>query len=282
MTMTSSPRCSAATQTTAGSTDNSAGGGGGAPTKRKRSATARAPSSSTDKVGGRTRFRETPAAEASSFTDGVGLATFDRAAGGRSNPGGDPAVVMPWLGFGTYRLGGGRQEAKDAVARALECGYRAIDTAFVYGGETTERAVGEAVRDALARGTLPSRDRVFITTKHWRKYHGYGPALQCLNLSLKRLGLDYVDLWLMHWPGPAYVTMHRRREVVEADPWRYAATDSAEMAALRAETWRAMEDAARRGLCRAIGVSNMTVAHLEMLKKTATTWPPAVNQVELQ
>ena len=191
-----------------------------------------------------------------------------------------PVVIMPWLGFGTYRLG--KEQAKHAVAQALECGYRAIDSAFIYGGETTEKLVGEAVRDALERGVIHSRNEVFITTKHWRKYHGYEPTLQCLKLSLKRLQVDFVDLYLMHWPGPAWKTMHRKKEVVETDPWHYAVTESTEMVSVRAETWRAMEDAVKKGLCRAIGVSNMKVGHLEELKKTATLWPPAVNQVEFQ
>lgn len=217
-------------------------------------------------------WSEKQAAEASCLTDGVKLASF-----GKDD---DDEVIMPWLGYGTYRLG--KQQAQGAVLQALEVGYRAIDTAFIYGGETTERLVGQAVQKAIDKGILESRQEVFVTTKHWRKYHGYEPTLQCLKLSLKRLQLDYVDLWLMHWPGPAWTTMHRKKEVVQADPWHYAATDATEMASQRAETWQAMEDAVRRGLCRAIGVSNMTVDHLKTLKKTATMWPPAVNQVEFQ
>jgi len=218
-------------------------------------------------------FRATSAAEATCLTDGVQLVSFAGAV--KEDP-----VIMPWMGFGTYRLG--KEQAQTAVRQALECGYRAIDTAFIYGGETTERLVGQAVKEAVERGVLESRDAVFITTKHWRKYHGYEPTLQCLNLSLKRLQTEYVDLWLMHWPGPAWTTMHRKKEVVESDPWHYASTDATEIEAVRAETWRAMEDAVRQGKCRAIGVSNMTVQHLKTLKKTAIMWPPAVNQVEFQ
>ena len=164
------------------------------------------------------------------------------------------------------------------------CSFNAIDTAFIYGGETTEKLVGNALESALANGIIQSRAEVFITTKHWRKYHGYDASLECLETSLKRLRLDYVDLWLMHWPGPAWKTMTRRKDVVEENPWFYAQTNQEEHEIVTqwAETWRAMEDAYRKGLTRAIGVSNMTVRHLEKLKETATLWPPAVNQVEFQ
>ena len=184
---------------------------------------------------------------------------------------------MPWIGFGTYKLG--EKEAKAATLQALQHGYRAIDTAFIYAGEKTEKQVGLA----LAASKL-ARDDVFLTTKHWRKYHGYEPAKKCLALSLSRLGVTHVDLWLMHWPGPAWSTMNRRKDLIEAHGrWHYAAEgmDEGAMPALRAETWRAMEDALAEGKARAIGVSNFTVAHLETLKKTARVWPPAVNQVEL-
>ncbi len=186
-------------------------------------------------------------------------------------------ILMPWIGFGTYKLG--EKEAKAATLQALQHGYRAIDTAFIYAGEKTEKQVGLA----LAASKL-SRDDIFLTTKHWRKYHGYEPAKKCLALSLSRLGVTHVDLWLMHWPGPAWSTMNRRKDLIEAHGrWHYAAEgmDEGAMPALRAETWRAMEDALAEGKARAIGVSNFTVAHLETLKKTARVWPPAVNQVEL-
>ena len=115
------------------------------------------------------------------------------------------------------------------------------------------------------------------------QFHGYEASLGCLQRSLSRLGLEYVDLWLMHWPGPAWTTMNRESsKLAQHGPWHYAAAGHGqdEIAALRAETWRAMEAAQRAGKARAIGVSNFTVAHLEALKRTATVWPPAVNQVE--
>ena len=194
--------------------------------------------------------------------------------------GGEP-VLMPAVGFGTYKFKGGGT-AQRATAEALKLGYRLIDTAFVYGGEKTEGEVGKA----LASSTCPvPRDEVFVVTKHWRKYHGYAPTLECLDKSLSRLGLAFVDLYLMHWPGPAYTVMGKSKAVMEASPlgpfvYAHKGHERENMRALRAETWRAMEDALKAGKCRAIGVSNMTVAHLEALKATATVWPPAVNQVE--
>ena len=231
-------------------------------------------------------FREVNSDEASVLTDGIRLSRsqpIQRSCGEDSElNSNDDVVVLPWLGFGTYKLG--QQSAYSATLQALEAGYRCIDTAFIYGGEKTETAVGKAIETALENGILQSRHELFVTTKHWRKYHGYEASLKCLKLSLKRLKLDYVDLWLMHWPGPAYNTMARRKDVLEKDgPWAYSTVASEEhMIQLRAETWRAMEDALRiKGLCRAVGVSNFSVRHLETLKKTATLWPPAVNQVEL-
>ncbi|EEC45901.1 predicted protein, partial [Phaeodactylum tricornutum CCAP 1055/1] len=175
-------------------------------------------------------------------------------------PGSRPPVILPWVGFGTYKLG--KTQAMSATLQALQQGYRGIDTAFIYGGETTERLVGQALNQAFQKGIVHSREEIFLTTKHWRKYHGYDLTMECLRLSLNRLDTSYLDLYLMHWPGPAWTTMCRNKDE-------------------RAETWRAMEDAYRQGLVRAIGVSNMTVQHLRKLKESASIWPPACNQVEV-
>jgi diketogulonate reductase-like aldo/keto reductase len=242
--------------------------------KRKRRTAAAAAVNDDDKDCKTNCFRETSAAAASCLTDGVVLATPAAAAGTNTNKN-DAVVIMPWMGFGTYKLG--KAAVVPAVLQALQTGYRAIDTAFIYGGETTEKLV----QQALEQHTL-QRAELFVTTKHWRKYHGYEPTLQCLRLSLLRLQLDHVDLYLMHWPGPAWTTMHRLKQTVQKDPWHYAATDAPHMAAQRAETWRGMEEAVRRKWCRAIGVSNFSVQHLQTLKTTAVLWPPAVNQVEFQ
>ena len=209
-------------------------------------------------------FRATAADEAKSLTDGVLLSDN---------------VILPWIGYGTYKLGKGNAYAPTLCA--LKCGYRCIDTAFIYSGETTEREVGNAIQQALRDNILSKREDVFLITKHWRKYHGYDGTLECLRLSLSRLQVDHVDLWLMHWPGPAYKTMNRRSDVLEKEgPWYYATTLKEDMAKVRAETWRAMEDLLEQGKARAIGVSNFSVQHLETLKETARYWPPSVNQVE--
>eukprot|EP00986_Skeletonema_menzelii_P009769 scaffold4530_cov146-Skeletonema_menzelii.AAC.12 len=195
-------------------------------------------------------------------------------------------VLMPWVGFGTYRLG--KRQSRTATFEAIKSGYRQIDTAFVYGGQTTELEVGKALQDALKMGVINSRQDVFITTKQWREYHGYDASMNCLELSLERLGLDYVDMWMMHWPGPCFESRDRRQTnssesaANKEDPWCHAKEGMGinDIAALRADSWRAMEDAYRQGKARSIAVSNFTVKHLETLKETATLWPPAVNQIE--
>jgi aldehyde reductase len=214
--------------------------------------------------GSSSKFHVTTAAEATSLTDGAGLAN---------------GIILPWIGYGTYKLG--KTTARESTLEALRQGYRCIDTAFIYGGETTEKQVGLAIQEAIQEGTLDALSDLVIITKHWRKYHGYEPTLECLRLSLKRLQVDSVDLWLMHWPGPAWTTMNRRKdEIQKHGPWVYATHSKEDLPSLRAETWRAMEDSVKAGKVKAIGVSNFSIAHLERLKNTATIWPPAVNQIE--
>jgi diketogulonate reductase-like aldo/keto reductase len=209
-------------------------------------------------------FRVTSAASAKNLTDGVLLK--------------NTMVVLPWMGYGTYKLG--KEIARQCTLEALRQGYRCIDTAFIYGGESTERQVGLAIKDAMEEGFL-ERQNLCLVTKHWRKYHGYEPSLECLRLSLMRLELEYVDLWLMHWPGPAWKTMTRSiDEMQKRGPWHYAVHPKEELPTIRAETWRAMEDSYKSGKVKAIGVCNFTIQHLKRLKKTATIWPPAVNQIE--
>ena len=152
-------------------------------------------------------------------------------------------VEMPYLGLGVYRARPGR-EAQTALRFALDDGYRLIDTATLYGNEAD---VGKAVRES----GIP-RDEVFVTTKLWNSDHGYDETLKACERSLRVLGLDYVDLYLIHWPVES-----RRRE-----------------------TWSAMETLYARGWARAIGVSNYMVRHLEELLEGAQI-PPAVDQVEL-
>ncbi|MFI1914861.1 aldo/keto reductase [Nocardia sp. NPDC020380] len=152
--------------------------------------------------------------------------------------------VMPKLGFGVYKVVG--DEAVGTIHTALELGYRSIDTASFYGNE-------EEVGRAIAESGLP-RDEVFVTTKLWNADQGYDAAMRAFDTSLKRLGLDYLDLFLIHWPVPS--------------------------ADLYVDTFRALQALKRQGRVVSIGVSNFKKAHLErVMAETGET--PAVNQVEL-
>jgi len=153
-------------------------------------------------------------------------------------------VEIPQLGLGVFQVP--NAETAQAVTTALEAGYRSIDTAKIY---DNERGVGEAVR---ASGL--AREELFLTTKLWNDEHGSDATLKALDDSLSRLGTDYVDLYLVHWPVPSQD--------------RYV------------ETWKAFEKIASDGRARAIGVSNFPQRHLQrLLDETGTV--PAVNQVEL-
>ncbi|MEH3147529.1 MAG: aldo/keto reductase [Methylobacterium frigidaeris] len=151
---------------------------------------------------------------------------------------------IPRLGFGVWRVEDA--QAPEIVGTALAAGYRSVDTAAAYGNEA---GVGRAIRESGL-----SRDEVFVTTKLWNDRHGTDAALRAFDESLARLGLDHVDLYLVHWPVPgrnAYV-----------------------------ETWRALIRLRDEGRARSIGVSNFTVAHLtRIIAETGIT--PAVNQIEL-
>lgn len=152
-------------------------------------------------------------------------------------------VEIPRLGLGVYQSDPGN-ETRRAVLHALKAGYRHIDTAAAYRNE-------ESVGAALAESGVPRAD-VFITTKLWNQDHGYEAALAALDRSLDRLGLDHVDLYLIHWP-------------VEGR---------------RMESWRALEHALELGKARSIGVSNYLVRHLDEVLDEGTV-VPAVNQIEL-
>ena len=159
-------------------------------------------------------------------------------------------VIMPHPGFGTCKIP--EEEVCGAVLRALEAGYRHFDTASFYG---SERGLGEALRKSGL-----AREEVFIASKVWNTERGYGRTRAAFAASLERMGLDYLDLYLIHWPA-------NRKQF----------GDGAE--ALNAETWRALEDLYEEGIVRAIGVSNFLPHHLERLLKTARICP-MVNQVE--
>jgi 2,5-diketo-D-gluconate reductase A len=151
---------------------------------------------------------------------------------------------MPRIGLGTWPMND--EEARQAVAHGISLGYRLIDTAAAYGNE---KGVGAGIAQAGV-----SREELFVTTKLRGSHHGYDAALRGCEESLERLGLDYVDLYLIHWPMPG-------RD-------------------LYAETWRAFVRLREQGLARSIGVSNFTPEHIERVV-AETGVRPVVNQVEM-
>lgn len=152
-------------------------------------------------------------------------------------------VQMPQLGFGVFKVKNG-EETVDSVKKAIEVGYRAIDTAAIY---ENEEGVGQAIRESGI-----AREDLFITSKVWNTEQGYDKTLQAFEDSLERLGLDYLDLYLIHWPGQD----------------KYL------------DTWRALEKVYKDGKVKAIGVSNFHVHHLENLLANSEV-KPVVNQIEL-
>lgn len=158
-------------------------------------------------------------------------------------------IKIPVIGFGTWQTPDG-DVAYQIVLDALKAGYRHIDTAAAYGNEAS---VGRAIKDS----GIP-REELFVTSKLWNDSHSYEAAKIALDKSLDLLGLDYLDLYLIHWPNP----LINRRDWDKAN----------------AEAWRYMEDAYTEGKIRAIGVSNFQIEHLEALLKTATI-RPMVNQL---
>ncbi|MDX3577082.1 aldo/keto reductase [Streptomyces sp. FL07-04A] len=153
-------------------------------------------------------------------------------------------VEMPQLGFGVWQVPD--DEAEQAVTTALEAGYRSIDTAAIYGNE-------EGTGKAIAASGVPRQD-IFVTTKLWNSDQGHDATLRAFDVSLQKLGLDYVDLYLIHWPRPA------RGQYVD--------------------TYKAFEKLLADGRVKAIGVSNFLPEHLERLIDE-TSVVPAVNQIEL-
>jgi diketogulonate reductase-like aldo/keto reductase len=149
---------------------------------------------------------------------------------------------MPWFGLGTFRSDEG-EEVIDSVKWALRAGYRSIDTAAAYGNEA---GVGQAIRESET-----PRAEVFVTTKVWNNDQGYDRTLRAFNASLEQLGMDYVDLYLIHWPVKG----------------KYK------------DTWRALERIYEDGRARAIGVSNFLAHHIEDLMGSANV-RPVVDQVE--
>jgi len=158
-------------------------------------------------------------------------------------------VKIPVIGFGTWQTPDG-DVAYQSTIDALAAGYRHIDTAAAYGNE---ESIGRALKDSGI-----AREDIFVTSKLWNDAHGYEEAKQALDATLARLDLDYLDLYLVHWPNPKAF----RENWAEAN----------------AAAWRAMEEAYEAGKIRAIGISNFQVHHFEELLKTAKV-TPMVNQL---
>ncbi|KAL0318956.1 UNVERIFIED_CONTAM: protein REDOX 2 [Sesamum angustifolium] len=169
---------------------------------------------------------------------------------------------MPAIGLGTGGSPAPLAEQLPPLVEAIAAGYRHFDTAAEYG---TEEIVGQAVAEALARGLIKSRDEIFITTKLWCTDADHDLVLPALNESLRKLGLQYVDLYLIHWPIR-----------IQKDNTNSIKTLHFDIKG----TWEGMEECCRRGLAKSIGVSNYSCAKLSTLLENATI-PPAVNQVEL-
>ncbi|AGX02507.1 oxidoreductase, aldo/keto reductase family protein [Bacillus sp. NRRL B-14911] len=155
-------------------------------------------------------------------------------------------VEMPWMGLGVFKVEEG-PELVNAVKSAIKLGYRSIDTAAIYGNE---EGVGQGIREGIAEAGI-SREDLFITSKVWNSDLGFESAIQAYETSLQKLGLEYLDLYLIHWP-------------VEG---KYK------------DAWRALEALYKEEKVRAIGVSNFQVHHLEELLKDAEV-KPVINQVE--
>jgi len=153
-------------------------------------------------------------------------------------------VEMPWIGLGVFKVQDG-EEVVRSVKSALEAGYRSIDTAAIYKNE-------EGVGRAIAESNVP-REELFITTKLWNANQGYDTTLKAFDESMEKLGLDYLDLYLIHWPLPSQ--------------GKYV------------ETWKALEKLYKDGRVRAIGVSNFKIHHLEEIIANCEI-VPMVNQVE--
>jgi diketogulonate reductase-like aldo/keto reductase len=149
---------------------------------------------------------------------------------------------MPWLGLGVYKVEDG-QEVVDSVKYAIKAGYKSIDTAKIY---ENEEGVGQAIKESGV-----SREELFVTSKVWNADQGYDTTLQAFETSLNKLGLEYLDLYLIHWPVQG----------------KYK------------DTWKALEKLYKDGKIRAIGVSNFQVHHLEDLIADAEV-KPMVNQIE--
>ena len=160
-------------------------------------------------------------------------------------------VKIPILGFGTWNIANSAHAAS-IVRNAIEVGYRHIDTAEAYGNE---ESVGEGVKQSGVK-----REELFITSKLWNTEHGYDKTMAAFEISMQKLQLEYMDLFLIHWPNP----------IAFRNNWQEA----------NAGTWKAFEELYKAGRIRSIGLSNFRIHHIEELMKTATV-APMVNQIRL-
>lgn len=159
-------------------------------------------------------------------------------------------VKIPCIGFGTYKTP--PEDTRRAVLEAIDAGYRLIDTAAYY---RNEAGVGEAVREC----GVP-REELFITSKVWNTDRGYDKTLAAFDRTMEQLGLDYLDLYLIHWPAGLKAFGERAKDI-------------------NRDTWRAMEKLYRDGRVRAIGCSNFLPHHIEEIMETEEI-KPMVNQIE--
>lgn len=158
-------------------------------------------------------------------------------------------LEIPHIGFGTWLISD--SDAVGAVCNAIEAGYTMIDTASYYKNET---GVGKGIKESKVK-----REDIFLTSKLWNDDHGYEKAVKAIDCSLKRLEVDYLDMYLVHWPVPA-----DKRECWQEDI---------------ADTWRAMEEIYKSGKVKSIGVSNFMPHHLDVIKENCSIMP-VVNQIE--
>ena len=165
-------------------------------------------------------------------------------------------IDIPDIGFGTWNIPYG-EDCEKAVFEAIKAGYRHIDTAGAYGNE---RSVGLGVKAAIREELIKDRADVFITSKLWNANRSYNKAFRGFDKSMRNLDLDYIDLYLIHWP---------------ANKVRYKNPSE-----VNAVTWEALEELYEEGRAKSIGVSNFLPHHIEELKKSAKVLP-MVNQIEL-
>ena len=165
-------------------------------------------------------------------------------------------IDIPDIGFGTWNIPYG-EDCEKAVFEAIKAGYRHIDTAGAYGNE---KSVGLGVKAAIREGLIKDRSDVFITSKLWNTNRSYNKAFRGFDKSMRNLDLDYIDLYLIHWP---------------ANKMKYKNPDE-----VNSVVWEALEELYEDGGVKAIGVSNFLPHHIEELKKSAKVLP-MVNQIEL-